>query len=159
MTLQKERNNRCPQIICWALVLLWMCVIFWFSAQVADESKAMSGGVMEFLLRLLGIDSTAPENAELVDTMTFWIRKTAHFTEYTILGLLTCTAWRTQGISRPAWFGWGLGTLYAVSDEIHQLFVEGRSCEVRDMAIDSSGVLLGVCLATGIVWITRRIHK
>ena len=53
---------------------------------------------------------------------------------------------------------WVIGTLYAVSDEIHQLFVEGRSCEVRDMLLDSVGVAAGVLLAN---WLDRyrRRHK
>ena len=41
---------------------------------------------------------------------------------------------------------WVIGTVYAVSDEVHQLFVEGRSCEVRDMLLDSAGVAAGVLL-------------
>ena len=38
------------------------------------------------------------------------------------------------------------GFLYAVSDEIHQIFVPGRSGEPRDVLIDTSGVLIGICL-------------
>ena len=42
---------------------------------------------------------------------------------------------------------WLTGTLYAVTDEIHQYFVPGRSCEFRDICIDSAGVLCGIfCL-------------
>ena len=40
---------------------------------------------------------------------------------------------------------WAIGTAYAVTDEIHQLFVPGRSCELRDICIDAVGVLCG-CL-------------
>ena len=47
---------------------------------------------------------------------------------------------------------WVIGTIYAVSDEVHQLFVEGRSCEVRDMLLDSAGVAAGVLLMN---WLNR----
>ena len=39
---------------------------------------------------------------------------------------------------------WCAGTAYAASDELHQLFVPGRSCQFRDVCIDSAGVLAGV---------------
>ena len=48
---------------------------------------------------------------------------------------------------------WVIGTIYAVSDEVHQLFVEGRSCEVRDMLLDSAGVAAGVLLMN---WLKSR---
>ena len=48
---------------------------------------------------------------------------------------------------------WVIGTVYAVSDEVHQLFVEGRSCEVRDMLLDSAGVAAGVLLMN---WLKSR---
>ena len=32
---------------------------------------------------------------------------------------------------------------YAISDEVHQLFIVGRSCEVRDVLIDTSGGSIG----------------
>ena len=49
--------------------------------------------------------------------------------------------------SWPVFFSaWGIGTFYAVTDEIHQLFSPGRSCEFRDMCIDCAGVLTGILL-------------
>jgi len=47
---------------------------------------------------------------------------------------------------------WAVGAAYAVTDEFHQLFVAGRSCEVRDMCIDAAGVLCGVM----VVWLWRK---
>ena len=50
---------------------------------------------------------------------------------------------------------WGIGALYAVTDEIHQMFSEGRSCEFRDICIDAGGVLFGV-LIIHLIWRARR---
>ena len=47
------------------------------------------------------------------------------------------------------------GLLYAASDEFHQKFVSGRSCEIRDVCIDTLGVLFGNLL----VIITGKIIK
>ena len=34
-------------------------------------------------------------------------------------------------------------SIYAISDEVHQIFIDGRSCELRDWAIDTVGAILG----------------
>ncbi len=46
---------------------------------------------------------------------------------------------------------WAVGTVYAITDEVHQFFVPGRSCEARDVAIDSCGVAAGV-----LIWLLIR---
>jgi VanZ family protein len=66
------------------------------------------------------------------------LRKGAHVTEYAVFGLLLV---RALGREVPAFL---LGVAYAISDEIHQHFVSGRHASPIDVAIDSSGVLLGI---------------
>ena len=51
---------------------------------------------------------------------------------------------------------WGVGTLYAVSDEFHQGFVAGRGPSVVDVMIDSAGVIAGAWL---LLWILLRKKK
>lgn len=43
-------------------------------------------------------------------------------------------------------FAGALGALYAISDEIHQTFVPGRSGQVQDVLIDFLGVIIGICV-------------
>ncbi len=54
-----------------------------------------------------------------------------------------------------------VGMLYATSDEIHQFFVPGRSAEVRDVCIDTLGVICGVIIATvvKIQYLTKLVVK
>jgi VanZ family protein len=66
------------------------------------------------------------------------LRKLAHATEFAILGLLLARAVRSPRLAV------GLGVLYAVSDELHQLTVAGREGSPLDVAIDAVGVTLGV---------------
>ncbi|HXF99124.1 MAG TPA: VanZ family protein [Gaiellaceae bacterium] len=68
------------------------------------------------------------------------LRKLAHLTEYAVLGLLLARA-----LAQPTAAA-ALGTLYAISDEIHQAFVPGRSGAPLDVAIDAVGVVAGVLL-------------
>lgn len=68
------------------------------------------------------------------------LRKLAHTAEYAVLGALLVRATGRAGLAV------GLGTLYAVSDEIHQTFVPGRMGSPVDVAIDAVGVACGVFL-------------
>jgi VanZ family protein len=68
------------------------------------------------------------------------LRKIAHAAEYAVLGALLARALRRSGIAVA------LGTLYAVSDEVHQAFVPGRLGSPLDVAIDAAGVVCGVVL-------------
>lgn len=68
------------------------------------------------------------------------LRKLAHLVEYGILGALLYRALRRE----PA--AMALGSLYAVTDEIHQAFVSGRQGSPLDWFIDTVGVVAGVLL-------------
>ena len=70
------------------------------------------------------------------------LRKLAHVSEYAILGFLLARALRRPGVAVA------LAAGYAVTDEVHQTFVEGRHGAPRDVAIDASGALVGV-----LVWL------
>ena len=110
-----------------ALSLFWMAVIFYFSAQSGSESGELSG----FLSELLGLPD--------------WVvRKGAHMAEYAVLGFFL-TGFFTTFPRKRMWLpAWGMAVLYAASDEIHQMFSEGRGPSVRDVCIDAAGAAIGV---------------
>ena len=134
--------------ICLILAICWMGVIFAFSARNADLSTqdSMSIGILfgRFIVPSFAEMDTQMQ-VSFADMIDHPIRKMAHATEYAILGFLLTGSYadaKRKRLSRfciPA----VLGSLYAVSDELHQMFVPGRSCELTDMLIDSSGVMLG----------------
>jgi VanZ family protein len=68
------------------------------------------------------------------------LRKIGHAGEFAVLGALLA---RALG---AAWLALAAGVLYAVSDEVHQVFVPGRAGSPLDVAIDAVGVALGVVL-------------
>jgi VanZ family protein len=68
------------------------------------------------------------------------LRSLAHATEYAVLGALLVRA-----LDRPL-PAFALGLAYAVSDELHQHFVPGRTADPRDVAIDALGVVAGIAL-------------
>jgi len=65
--------------------------------------------------------------------------KLFHFTAYGILGFLLSSALPEKKIWVPAL----LASLYGISDEFHQSFVPGRSCDLLDWFADSFGAISG----------------
>ena len=137
-------NNRTKAYFHLFISILIMIFIFRRSALPADLSTIESGRISQFLAGLLSLD---PHFAEVL------VRKTAHFTEYAVLGaslfINARDIMRIRGINAAAakaFFAvpWSIGAFYAVTDEIHQHFVPGRSCELRDIVIDACGVAAGV---------------
>lgn len=110
-----------------------MGIIFWLSSRTADESSAQSGALLEWLISLFG-DNIFTD---------FIVRKLAHFLEFTGLSLLFNIALYQTKKRKMLITATALTSLYAVSDEVHQLFVEGRSCQISDWVIDTAGALLG----------------
>ena len=77
----------------------------------------------------------------------FVLKKTAHLTEYAILYFLVFRAVNKKLKKMINWLTPFLITIpYAVSDEIHQYFIPGRSCRWYDVMIDISGMLIGLFL-------------
>src|SRR5690606_24042396 len=83
-----------------------------------------------------------------LDTLHHLLRKSAHFLVYLVLGILLYRALCLSGISGIGGMvlAFLLGFFYAISDEVHQIFVPGRSGEIGDVLLDSAGVLIGVWL-------------
>lgn len=130
------------------LTLAVMGAIFLLSADEADESNAKSDAVSGSLLyRILDSFEWTPDQQEKIVSVTgVLVRKTAHFAEYAALGFLLAGVWLSfyKSMRFTFFLSQLLGTLYAVSDEIHQYFVPGRSCQISDMLLDSLGVAAGI---------------
>ena len=111
--------TKVPKVFYWLPTLFWMVVIFGFSAQ--PSLHASSVGWLDFI-----------------------IKKSAHITEYFILGLLLYFSLKnTTNLStgKSLILIIIIGLVYASSDEFHQTFVSGREGRIRDVLIDSLGLL------------------
>lgn len=137
-----------------ALTAAVMIFIFIQSALPGHVSGAESNIIVRIITSIVQAD---PE------TVGFVVRKTAHFTEYMVLGaclLLNVRDCFAHLQPRQMWgLAWMLGTAYAVTDELHQRFVPERSCEPRDMCIDAAGVALGAFIMLAIVMKRRAENR
>ena len=146
--------NKSKLCILWLLVALWMLLIFLFSAQVATESSGLSGRICRVVAGIItpGFDELPEaEQAAIVDNLQTIVRKTAHVTEYAILGglLMLALLQYDKPIKWQALIALTIAVLYAATDELHQLLVVGRSCEMRDVMIDGFGAIIGIGLIIG----------
>ena len=121
------------------ILFAWMTLIFMLSAEGAHESKARSGVIVGFVKESLNIDFAE-------DFLSFLTRKSAHIIAYLMLGLIIYSIIKTYNLTsrRTIVLSIMLAFLYAVFDEIHQLFVPGRSGEIRDVFIDTAAASIGV---------------
>ncbi|MBQ7354672.1 MAG: VanZ family protein [Clostridia bacterium] len=156
-------QKKTTQILLLILAVGWIIVIFMFSAKTAPESMKQSDGIVDYLIRVLvpDYDSLPTEQqTDISDTMTTIVRKGAHMAEYAILTVILyalISKWNLleRRLLRVV-CAWSGAVLFAVSDELHQLFVPGRSGELTDILIDGSGALIGVLLAAGIAYLSDR---
>ena len=124
-----------------------MAVIFMLSHQPAVRSNELSKSVTEIIIET--IEKIAPdaviEAAELNNT----VRKNAHFFAYLILGILLMNAFSRRDKIRIGFdikVSLAVSVIYAISDELHQMFVPGRGAQITDVLIDSAGALLGIVI-------------
>lgn len=134
------------------LLVGWMTVIFCFSAQPAEESSQLSGSVAYQVVdttdKMFGMEWSMQQIFFYTQKLDFPIRKAAHMTEYAILALLSFLFYGTMGKQGKMCYLLSVVTaaVYASTDEIHQLFVPGRSGQVRDVCIDTTGAVIGLLL-------------
>ena len=134
------------KFLSWIAVILWMAFIFNLSSQEVEQSNKLSTGVTEVIVET--IEKVAP-NADInMKSINHKIRKNAHFFAYLVLAILAINAFRRSGVYgyRSIILAAALCVTYAISDEIHQLFVPGRGGQVKDVVIDSAGMIAGIGL-------------
>lgn len=137
-------------IILTIIIILWMAFIFSMSSKNSTQSSSISGGftykiLSMFFAQFRSIDKTTQDS--IVEGLQFVVRKGAHFTAYAILGGLCFADLRVLDkfkLKINFIIALVISALYAASDELHQYFVPGRSCEIRDVMIDSLGALTGI---------------
>ena len=145
------------------LIIINCITIFYFSNQVADVSSTSSGRIVNFIANLLPFIKNMPEAEKEVicsEVLQPIVRKTAHFSIYALLGFWIINfalTYRGSDYKKVLW-SWIFGTVYAITDEIHQLFIPGRSGEIRDVCIDSLGVLTGILVVVIIMYLYKRIN-
>ena len=159
----KQRSSKVKQKLILLIVLIGiMGFIYYMSAQPVVRSGEMSFRIDRLVCRLFvdGFENMTAEQQQVeVYDMDFLVRKSAHFLEYTMLGLILMLTGRTFLTSHQKTAAMLTGAVYAALDEFHQYFVPGRACQVRDVLIDYSGIVTGILTALLLMRIIRAIRN
>ena len=139
-------NKNILRIISIIFVLAWMITVFMLSHQIAEDSSKTSSNFITVIIKLFNKDIGQEQLETIMLKVETIVRKLAHFVLYTLGGMLITIMFINfkEYITKTKITSFLLGATYAITDEIHQLFIPGRSGEIRDVLIDSTGILLGV---------------
>lgn len=138
-----RQTGRTAKVLWLVAFVVWVCVIWGHSLMPAPVSNSESDSAVVLLTPLfnaLGITDSG--------VATHIVRKTAHFSEYALLGFINLgmmRAWATDAAwaYRLAVIPW---LVIPCIDETIQLFVPGRDGRITDILIDLSGGLLGILI-------------
>ena len=124
----------------WVLLVLFLawCVMIWqFSLAPAEKSSGTSSQVQDFcndVLDKVGIDATVSAKT---------VRKTAHFSEFMLLGALAVAMLFAHGFGHWLLLSPALFVPVAAIDEFIQAFVPGRGPHILDVLLDCAGGTFG----------------
>ena len=133
--------------LAWILWICWLIIIFYLSHQSGEVSGGTSSNLiyntLEFVMPIFKI------NINIVDIVSFIhnpLREVMHIIEYFILALLTFNLLKQYNNNKKIFITISFCFIYAVFDEIHQLFIVGRTLEYIDIFMDIVGTIIGCIL-------------
>ena len=148
--------------IFWALTLGVMIFIFIMSGQPRQVSGETSKTVIKSILNIFMDDFKGLSDREkdvIIQSYQFIVRKLAHFSVYAALGVFSYSAISTYSFEKKKKIFLSLGFcfFYSLTDELHQLFSDGRAARLYDVAIDSIGALSGILFVVIVIFIYKKI--
>ena len=145
------------------LLVLQMWIIFGFSGQDGETSGTISRRITETITKnIKSIQNLEKaEKEKVLKQIEHFIRKLAHFSLYTVVGFLLMSLLSTYKFKHKnrIYISFGIGLMYAISDEIHQSFIPERTPMISDVCIDTCGVITGIIILLVIQFIWYRIFK
>lgn len=152
MLMKWTNINRYKQAIYLGLIIMWMATIFYFSNQPGVESGNTSGRVTKLIVSVSA--NITPSQEAHIDRI---VRKIAHYGAYLLGGILLINYINTLSLEekKKILYAIAIGMIYAGTDELHQYFVEGRSCMITDVFLDALGIATGVLA----FWLVKKIYN
>ena len=145
-----DKSNRLRRVVLYICTIIYMAAIFYFSSQNQVASTELSDKVVKPVMNVVEQTQIVDRKFDIFDYFNFSerIRDVMHFLEYAVLGVLTWLSVETFNMKQKRLVTILFCILYACSDEIHQIFVQGRGASIYDVIIDACGSLigLGICL-------------
>ena len=146
--MEKANKKTIIKILKFIMMIIWMIVVFIFSNQPGTVSSNTSAGFTQKIIKTImqKKDFTDEEKNNITQRIEPVMRKIAHYTLYTIGGILIMNVVYEYKIKKNKEIIVSLiiGNIYSITDEVHQYFIDGRSASVLDIGIDTLGVITGI---------------
>ena len=130
------------------IVLALLVLIFCLSHQNGVDSTETSGWFTALLNFIFPFELTED-----------FVRTMAHFSEFACLSFFMNNLFVSYKEKLKPIFACALSFFYAITDEIHQIFVPGRACQFLDMMVDLAGILSGFIVYAVIYTLVRKTIK
>lgn len=145
MNTTKKTNARAFAIISWILVAVMLGIIFFMSSR-SGEALDTNTGIITILRNALLAASSAVFGHP-VD-----VSPVGHFAEFFLLGLALTNALRLSlPLPKAGAYAVLFASLYGITDELHQIFVPGRSCDPLDWLVDTLAALIAALVFAAIM--------
>ena len=163
-----NKKKLIPIGIITAIIIAWCATIFNLSGMSSENSNGKSKGIVEqAIVKVLdatneaGITDSHPDDEKLAkaaELINAQLRKVVHATVYFVLALLLLTISRVIFGSKKYLLSCAVTILlcfiFAMTDEYHQTFVDGRTGQMMDVMIDTAGACVGALVFSSyyIIW-------
>lgn len=157
---REDNMRRLRFILMPILCLLWIGIIFAMSSDVNSNSK--SKNISQKIETTINVNNSSnlSSSKASVNKINYFIRKSSHFVEFLILGILlyyTAFVYSLEPkTSLPCILF--LILLIANLDEFYQSFV-GRTSKVTDSLIDLCGGIVGILIGIMVRYFNDRLHR
>jgi len=151
--------------ISWIPAVIVMIIIFLFSARPAansnDSSKIIAAQVLELYEDITNNEIDVNTSESILDKLNHIIRKSAHFLEFALLAWCCGLHLAVLKLGTRNLFVYAIlfSAAYALTDEIHQYFVPGRSCQLSDVLLDSCGATTGALIFIIMMHFAKRLKS
>jgi len=136
--------------ISYVLLIFWMIVIFMLSHQTSDVSGGASGSIIYDTLSFICsiFDFNIANLTGFIEIIHEPIREVMHALEYLILAILAMNALHQSGVDKNILlYSILFCFIYSIFDEVHQIFIPGRTFQILDLFMDFIGYMLGGFIA------------
>lgn len=128
------------------IVLSLLVLIFCLSHQSGEDSTETSGWFTSLLNFIFPFELTED-----------FVRTMAHFSEFACLSFFVNNLFVAYKEKLNPAVACALSFLYAITDEIHQIFIPGRACQFSDMMVDLAGIVSGMFVFTILYLFTNKL--
>lgn len=146
----KSEKVKIKRIVLYILLIVVLLSIFMFSGETGTKSNNTSdkftSSIIDKVSSVTNKDISENKKKDLIINMRFMIRKTAHFTIYFVLGIIIYLLLKTYNIKNIVLISIIICFIFGGLDEIHQIFIPGRSASFYDTLIDTLGSSVSILL-------------